>query len=166
MLHAFGTESFRSVWYWLLTIVVWTHVCGRTLGVPHDMVLRARRLPEVAGRVEFLAGIAAERLAALNDAVGLPVAAFAGFALACLAAIGFGVGVELAQAAFALALPLALVALATLRLALGLRRDGICGAELQRALSRRRLWNQVIATVAMLAAAVLAVAQHPAMLRR
>ncbi len=150
-----SSASFFSIWYWALTVLVWTQVIHRTLGVPYDMLLRARRLPEVADEVDLLAGIAARRLAGGYDRLGVPFAALAGFGLSALGALGFVSGVEPALAAFALLLPLALVAVATLRLALEIRRGGATGEALRRKLARRRVWNQVIAAAAILAASVL-----------
>src|SRR5690606_15777761 len=92
----YGTASLVSLWYWVLCILVWTHVCNRTLGVPHDMVRRAARAPEVCERVDLLALITAERIGGVFDRAGVPVAAAAGFALALLGFAGFGIGVEVA----------------------------------------------------------------------
>ena len=154
MFQVFGTASFHSIWYWVLTITVWSLVCHRTLGVPHDMVLRARRAPDAAERVDLLARIAADRLGAIYDSAGTPIAAAGGFLLAALAALGFLSGIEIAQAVFLLLFPLAVVAYSTLRLALAVRRRGIRGADLRRSLRLRRLWHQVIAVLATLTAAV------------
>jgi uncharacterized membrane protein len=156
-----STESFYSVWYWALTVYVWTLVCHRTLGVPYDMILRAERLPEVAEEVDRLAWIGIARIAAAARGLGVLAAAGAGFALAVLATLGFGLGSEIAQAGFMLLAPLALVAAATARLALRLARAQATGSELRRCLARRRLWNQVIALAAILAAAVVALGHHP-----
>jgi hypothetical protein len=153
--------SFYSVWYWVLTVVVWTLACHRTLGVPYDMVLRAHRLPEVAEDVDRLAVIHAERVAGIYRRSGVMLAAVGGFALAVLATLGFGSWIEAAQAAFVLLLPLSAVAFATGRLALALRGSTLRGEALRRRLARRRFWNQVIAILAIFAAAVLALVHHP-----
>jgi hypothetical protein len=157
----FSYDSFFSVWYWALTVLVWTLVCQRTLGVPHDMVIRAARLPDVAGRVDALARIGAERVAGIGDALGAPMAAAAGFALAALAALGFWSGLEAAKAAFLLLFPLAVVGLGGIRLARHVRGGGLAGEALRRRLARRRAINQVIAIVAILTAAVTALAHAP-----
>ena len=160
MVQPFSTVSFFSIWYWVLTIVLWTLVCQRTLGVPHDMVLRAARLPVAAERVDTIAHIFAERLTALQDRIGVAIAAVIGFGLAMLAVTGFGFDVESARAGFALVFPMTLVAGATLRLARTVRRSRPRGEALRAMLTRRRAWNQVIGILAMLAAALLAVGQH------
>ncbi len=155
-----SAASFLSAWYWVLHLVVWTLACYRTLGVPHDMLLRARRLPEVAGRVDLLAELAAERIGGVHDRLGVPLAAGTGFVLAALFWLGFATGIEGAQAAFLLLMPLAAIGYSKLRLALAVRARGLNGSRLVQALSRRRVWHQVIAMVAMLAATIASIALH------
>ncbi len=159
--YVLGGAGFASVWYWILTVVLWALICQRPLGVPYDMILRAERLPEVADRVDFLAHIQAERLNGLREVVGAPAAAAIGFGLAMLAVLGFVYGVEVAQAGFSLTFPMTLVALATTGLAERARRVGARGAELRRMLARRRFWNQVIGVCAVFAATLLALAGRP-----
>jgi hypothetical protein len=156
-----GTASFQSIWYWVLSVTVWTVVCNRTLGVPYDMVLRGARLPEVAERIDALAHIAADRVGGIHDRFGMPIAGLSGFALAALFAVGFRNGIELAQATFMLTFPLTVVGYSTLKLALAVRRKGTRGAELRQILARRRLWHQAMAILALLAAAVVGLATHP-----
>jgi hypothetical protein len=159
---AFDFKSFFNVWYWVLTVAVWTQVCHRTLGVPYDMILRADRLPSVAAEVDALARIGAARLAAVHRALGVWLAAGAGFTLAALAVLGFSSQLEAARAAFLLLLPLAVVGLQTMRLALRVERTAAQGPPLRRQLARRRAWNQTIAIAAIMAAAVVAISYHPA----
>lgn len=161
MFEIFAAASFLSIWYWVLHVVVWTMACTRTLGVPHDMLLRARRLPEVARRVDLLAALAATRIGGIHDAIGPALAAGIGFLLAATFGLGFLSGVEIAKASFLILLPLAVIAYSKLRLALAVRRRGIAGPELVLALARRRLWHQFVAIAAMLAAAAVAIALHP-----
>lgn len=161
MFGAFDYTSFFSVWYWVLTVTVWTQVCHRTLGVPYDMILRAERLPETAAEVEVMARIAAERITAIHNAAGTWLAGMLGFCLAALAVLGFASGFESARAGFILLLPLSIVLLFTVRLALYIDRTGITGAELRRRLSRRRAWNQAIAIAATLLAAFVALLHQP-----
>jgi hypothetical protein len=152
--------SFTSVWYWLLSVLLWVNAC-RVLGVPPDMVRRAADDPQVETRVDQLAHIAADRLAGLHERHGVVIAAAGGFALAVLLAVGFGYGYEAAQAAFMLAFPLAIVRMRTLRLAIRVRSDGLTGGKLRHALTRRRRWHVLIATGALTVAGMLAWAHHP-----
>jgi hypothetical protein len=157
----FAAASFQSLWYWVLHVVVWTLACYRTLGVPNDMLLRARRQPEAAERVDVLARLSSERIGGIYDRLGVPLAALAGFLLAGVFALGFLSGVETAQAAFAILLPLAVIVYSKLKLALAVRRQGMAGPALVLALARRRIWHQFFAVMAMLAAAGLAMTLHP-----
>ena len=161
MFALFRYESFFSVWYWALTVTVWVIVCQRTLGVPHDMVIRADRLPEVARRVDVLARIGAERMAGIGTGFGAPLAAACGFGLAALGGLGYLNGVEAAKAGFVLLAPLAAVALGAFELARDVLDGGLTGAPLRRRLSRRRAINQGIAILAILAAAITALGHPP-----
>jgi hypothetical protein len=160
LIETLAAASFLSIWYWVLHAVVWTLACYRTLGVPLDMLHRARGAPEIAGRVDALAQLASARIGGVHDLLGAPIAALIGFILAVLAVIGFGLAVEAAQAAFVIVLPLAVIGYSKLRLALAVRRRGMAGAELVLALARRRVWHQFIAILAMCVAMGLALAAH------
>lgn len=166
MLHPFNTVSFLSIWYWALTVLVWTLATQRALGVPHDMLLRAARLPEVAERVETLAHITAERVDGVARGAGVLLAALAGFGLAMLATLGFIFQIEIARALVPLALPLCLVAGLTARLAARVRTERLRGEPLRQALARHRAWTQGIAVLAMFAAALLAVTAPPSFFPR
>jgi len=165
VIQAYGTASFESAWYWVLTLVVWSMVCHTTLGVPYDMIRRGRRDPEVRARVDQRAHLAAERIGGIYDSLGTPIAAATGFALAALAVIGFVSRVEWAQALFVLGMPLVMVSYSSLRLGLAVRRDGYRGAALNRMLSRRQFWHSVFAAVSVVCALAASLALHPAMLR-
>ena len=36
-------RSFSSVWYWIMLAVLWSSISHYVLGVPYDMITRARR---------------------------------------------------------------------------------------------------------------------------
>lgn len=164
MYQFLAAATFESPWYWVLHVVVWTLACTRTLGVPQDMLIRARRLPEVAARVDLLAGLAAGRLAGMADGFGPAGAAATGFLLAALAGLGFWNGIEAAQATLCLLAPLAAIAFSKIRLALWIRASRLVGPRLVLALAWRRTCHQVIAVLAMLAAIALAATLHRPML--
>lgn len=161
LFETFAGASFQSVWYWVLHGVVWTLACYRTLGVPQDMLLRARRMPDIGARVDTLAGLACERIGGIYDLFGVPIAAASAFVLTVAGFLGFWTGIEAAQAAFLLLLPLAIIGYSKLRLALAVRSQTMTGPRLVLALARRRIWHQFIAVLAMLAAVTLAIAAHP-----
>ena len=158
-------DSFFNVWYWIATTVIWVLVCWRTLGVPHALVLAAAR--DDAAAAEEAATVAlhsARRLEALRRGLGPVLAALGGFGLAVLAVLGFGLGVEVALAAFMLLFPLALVGVATLSLARDVAGGDLRGEALWRRLGRRRMWNQLVAILSMLSAALTGIFHYAATL--
>lgn len=163
-MNALGISSFQGIWYWVLHIVIWTLVTQRTLGVPHDMLLRARRLPEVAQRVECLALIYSRRITALYDALGGAAALIGGFVLSGLFAVGFMSGVELAQAAFLILFPYSVIIYSTVSTAVRIERRNYRGDTLVLILARRHFWHQVVAVAALLGATGVALTHHPRIL--
>ena len=125
------------------------------------MLLRARRDPAAAARVDLLSQLAAERIVGIYEVAGPPLAAAAGFVLAALAALGFLSGLEGPQAAVMLLAPLAAIAASKLRLALFLRGRKVALPQLVLMLARRRFWHQTIAVAVMLATAAFAWSLHP-----
>lgn len=148
MTSLFAPASFLSVWYWVLSAVVWSVVCNHILGVPYDMLWRARRVPRVAEQAIELAQMTAERVRLFQDRAGSAAAAIGGFVLAVLFTFGFLLRVEPAQAAFCLLFPLAIVAYSTMRLAQGMNMQCFDNDALLLILARRRMWHQFIAVVA------------------
>lgn len=157
----FGTASFQNVWYWAFSVLAWTVATQRTLGVPYDMLLRARREDAEVARVEWLAHHAAGRVTAVSGRAGTAVAAAVGFVLAGLFVFGFLSGYEIARAAFVLAFPLAMIGYSTLRLALSVEANDLRGKALVTVLARRRFWHQVVAVLAILNAFATALVLHP-----
>lgn len=164
ILDALGISSFETVWYWVLHVLVWTLVTHRTLGVPYDMILRARRLPEVLDRVEALSLIFSERATALCRRVGVAAALVGGFVLSGLFALGFLSGLVLAQAAFLLLFPLAVIVYSTMTAALRIERRQFRGTVLLQVLARRHFWHQIVAVAALFAALSVAMFHHPRLL--
>lgn len=155
-----AAADFQSPWYWVLHVVVWAVACARTMGVPYDMVVRARRIPEVAARVDLLAALAAARIAGAADAAGPALAATTGFVLAGIGGLGFWTGIEAAQAVFFLLAPLAAVGCSQVSLAFRIR-GGLAGPALVAALDWRRVFHQAIAFFGMGAAVAVASVLHP-----
>lgn len=161
MFTIFGTASFQNIWYWAFSVLAWTVATQRTLGVPYDMLLRARRDPDEVSRVEWLARHAAGRVVSVSRQAGTAVAAAVGFVLAGLFVFGFLSNYELARAVFVLTFPLAMIGYSTLRLALSVEKHDLRGDVLVTVLARRRFWHQVVAVLAILNALVMALALHP-----
>ena len=149
------TRSFSSVWYWIALAVMWSTVSHYTMGVPHDLITRARRRGGVAAEdAEVLAHIQVRRRLAAMRSAGHWITGFVATVLTVLLVLGFGYGVEIAQALFLLLAPLSLTGLLALRAALRIEAGDERGAALWRRLGRLRLATQVIGMISIFVTAM------------
>jgi len=159
-LLAISFKSFSSIWYWIMTGVVWSMTCHWTLGVPYDMLVRAHAKGGDAARdAEALAQLNIRRTIGFFEKGSTIFVAIITFLLAICATFGFVYGYELARAVFMLFLPLTIVQAFNIRLAFRIRDFGLTGEVLRKSIVRRRFWNQVIGLTAIMFAAVMAFLQ-------
>lgn len=168
ILALLDSRSFDSIWFWGLLMLVWAMAGRRVLGVPADVIARARHDPpgpqDNPAALELLDWLSLTlprwRLSEREGAVLLGIGAFL---LAALGVLGFGYGLEMAQALVLLAWPFALILILDLRLARRLRdvltRAGTglpvnqAGAEAARLMRRHRM---LIAGLSVLGVAMVA----------
>jgi hypothetical protein len=144
-------RSFSSLWFWIVVAVVWSSVTHNALGVPFDMVLRARRKGgSYQDDLETLVAIQLRRRQSILRTAGLGLVAIWAAGLTMLAILGFGYGVELAQALSLLALPCSLVAILRVRLMSRLLAGQLQGEALLKALTWHRMTVQGIGMFAIL----------------
>jgi len=155
-------RSFSNLWYWIALAVLWSTTSHWVLGVPFDMVLRARRQGggEAQRDLEDMVRINAGRILHIADTLGPWLLAFASFVLTSLAILGFLYWVEFAQAVFLLLFPLSLVALMSLRTARRIRAREAKGEELRRILMRHRFWTQVVGMISIFVTAMWGMAMN------
>lgn len=125
LLPLLDTRSFASLWYWLALAIVWSVSTRGVLGVPPDVIARARTraaaegqsdpAPEALVLLDWLS-LTVPRMR-LSGREGAGLLGVAMFGLTVLALLGFRYGFELPQALSLLLMPLALLALVRLRLA-------------------------------------------------
>ncbi|MCC6007478.1 MAG: component of SufBCD complex [Rhodobacteraceae bacterium] len=138
-------RSFSSVWYWITLAAVWSTVSHWILGVPFDLVNRARKHGGAAiEELETLVRINISRTLYIADVAGSWVVALSFFGLGVLGVLAIGYGVTLAQAVMLIVVPVAAVRALGVRLARRIRRDNLSGAQLIRAMARHRTMVQVI----------------------
>lgn len=138
-------RSFSNLWYWIGLAVVWSTTSHWVLGVPYDMVLRARRKGgEAEVDLEDMVRINSNRILHIVQVSGLWLLAFICGSLTMLAMLGFLYSVEFAQALFLLAFPLSIVGMLSMLTAQRIRRDGDKGEALRRRLTRHRVATQFI----------------------
>ena len=143
-------ETFASVWYWLAVIVTWSVASNWLIGIPFDMLFRARKIgDEEIADLEALVDINVRRIVSINDAFAVALVGLIAFALSTLAIMGFVYRFELAQGLFVLAGPLTVIVFMNMRLAHQLHVTPLAGRALVRRLFAVRLWTQVIGMISL-----------------
>lgn len=111
-------RSFSSLWYWIMLAVLWSTTSHWVLGVPYDMISRARRQRgQAEDDMRDMVRINANRLVAVADGAGYLLPGVVFFVLTVLVLLGFAYGVEFAQAVVLMLAPLSLVLALSMRAA-------------------------------------------------
>lgn len=148
-------RSFSNLWYWIALAVMWSSASHWVLGVPFDMVLRARRKGgQVQTDVEDLVRINTARLLYIGRVSGLWVLGIICFSLSMLMVLGFAYGIEFCQAMFLMAFPMSIVSLISLRAAKRIEAGEGQGEELFRLLRRHRMNIQMIGMISIFVSAL------------
>jgi len=138
-------RSFSNLWFWIALAVLWSSVSHWVLGVPFDMIQRARKQGgEAEDDLYALVRINVNRLLYIANVSGLVLLAFICFLLTSLCILAFGYGVEFAQAVFLLTFPMTIVGALSLSTAKVIATHALEGEALYKQLSRHRLATQVI----------------------
>lgn len=139
------TRSFSSLWYWIMLAVIWARVTRSAMGVPHDLLARARRLGGQAQTdVETLARIHAERYVYYWSRGKLFQVAFLAFVVSGLFVLAIAFRFEFAQAVLFFLLPLAMIAANSVRGAHQVLADSGQGEALHQLIWRQRVFVQVV----------------------
>ncbi|WP_299559258.1 component of SufBCD complex [uncultured Sulfitobacter sp.] len=148
-------RSFSNLWFWIVLAVVWSTTSHYVLGVPFDMVLRARRHGgQSETDLEDLVRINTNRILFIAQMSGLWISGFACFFLTMLILLGFWYGNEFSQALVLLAIPLSLVGLLSISTARLIQEEDAKGELLRKRLTRHRLYTQIIGMVAIFVTAL------------
>jgi hypothetical protein len=141
-------RSFSNLWFWISLAVLWSSASHWVLGVPYDIVLRARRDGGQAEiDLEDITRVNVNRLLYIARVSGLWLLGLISFILTVLAMLGFFYGVEFAQAVFMLGFPMSLVGLLNISTARQIEAEGASGDLLRSRLGRCRIYTQMIGTV-------------------
>ncbi|UYV39141.1 component of SufBCD complex [Rhodobacteraceae bacterium D3-12] len=148
-------RSFSNLWFWIALAVVWSTASHWVLGVPWDVVIRARRNGgQYEADLEDLIRIYTNRLLYIARISGLWLLAFACFFLTLLGLLGFVYDFEFGQAVFLLLFPMTLVGALSLNTARLIQDHDEHGDALYRRLSRHRIITQAIGMVAIFVTAL------------
>ncbi len=138
-------RSFSNLWFWIALAVAWSSASHWVLGVPFDMVQRARR---VGGQAEIdltdITRVNVNRILYITRVSGIWLLGLGCFVLSGLAMLGFFYGIEFAQALFLLGFPMSIVTLLNISTARRVEAEHATGEVLRKRLSRLRLYTQMI----------------------
>ncbi|MES0861087.1 component of SufBCD complex [Ruegeria sp. SCPT10] len=144
-------RSFSNLWFWIVLAVIWSTASHWVMGVPYDLVVRARR---VGGQVEVdlldIVRINTNRLLYFLEMSGVIMLALVCFVFTGMATMGFYYGVEFAQALFLLMFPMAIVTLINIFHARRLQQHELTMDRVAKTLSRCRLYTQIIGMISIL----------------
>ena len=156
-------RSFSNLWFWIALAVVWSSASHWVLGVPYDMVLRARRGGSQAEEdLNDMVRINVNRILFIIEESGLWLAGFGCFILTLLALLGFVYGNEFSQAVFLLLFPMSFVGVLSIRTARVVRRDTLRDEPLRKKLRNHRLFVQFIGMLSILVTAMWGMFQNMA----
>lgn len=148
-------RSFSNLWFWIALAVMWSTTSHWVLGVPYDMVTRARRQGgEAQADLEDIVRVNINRLLYIAEEAGVWLMGLACFLLTGLAIAGFWYRVELCQAIFLLALPMSFVGILSINAARRIRAEQTAGDLLCKRLLRHRLATQVIGMISIFVTAL------------
>ena len=161
VLEVIDMRSFSNLWYWIALAVLWSTTSHWVLGVPYDMVLRARRHGGQSQiDLETLVRINTNRLLHISRVSGLWLLGFAFFTLTVLGLLGFYYGIEFAQALFLLVFPMTIVGMLSLSAARLIDGGEDTGDILFKRLRKHRLVTQVIGMISIFVTAMFGMYQN------
>lgn len=142
-------RSFSNLWYWIVLAAVWSSAAHWTLGVPYDMIVRARRR---GGQFEedlaAIVRVNVNRILHVTGSAGVALVAAASFFMTMLMLTGFVYEVEFCQAIFLILFPMSFVGLMSVRAARKIDAVAPEGEALRKMLLRHRFWVQAIGMAA------------------
>lgn len=148
-------RSFSNLWFWIALAVGWSTASHWVIGVPFDMVVRARRTGgQAMVDLQDIARVNVNRMLYINHLSGMWLLGVICFVLSGLAVLGFYYFVEFAQALFLIGFPMSLVGLVNLAGARRIRTEDLQGNDLIKRLNRCRIYTQIIGMVSIFVTAL------------
>lgn len=136
-------RSFSNLWYWIVLAVVWSSSSHWVIGVPYDVITRAKRYGgEAEADLHDLVRVNVNRILYIIDTSGIWIVSVGCFGLTVLALLGFVYSVEFAQAVFLIAMPMSILSWLTVRTARKIREAD--GEGLYHKLQVHRVVTQIL----------------------
>lgn len=141
-------RSFSNLWYWIILAVLWSSSSHWVLGVPFDMISRARRDGGATqDDLEALVRINTSRMLYIARTAGIWLVGLVFFLITVLTVLGFVYNIEFAQAVLLLLVPVCILAVLSQRTAGLIEAGENAGAALHRRLVRHRISTQALGMV-------------------
>jgi len=155
-------RSFSNLWFWIVLAVMWSSTSHWVLGVPWDLVTRARRGkdPNATEDMETMVRINTNRILLIAEDSGIILAGFACFVLTALVLLGFVYGNEFSQAVFLLGFPMTIVGLISIATSWRIRRDRLAGDALFGMMQRHRVFTQIVGVISIFVTAMWGMLQN------
>ena len=154
-------RSFSILWYCIALAVVWSSASHWVLGVPFDMIGRARKHGgQAEADLEDMVRINVSRLLYIGRVSGLILLGFVSFLLTVLAVLAFWYDIEFAQAIILILFPFTIVGLVSLSTASLIEAEEPRGEDLRKRLLRHRFWVQVIGMISIFVTAMYGMYQN------
>lgn len=142
-------RSFSNLWYWIVLAVLWSTASHWVLGVPFDMISRAKRYGgQAQDDLETMVRINTGRMLHIVRTTGSWLMAIWAFFATMLVLLGFAYDIEFAQAVLFLFFPFSILMLLSLRTSLLIEAGEHSGDALHRRLLRHRISTQVLGMIA------------------
>ncbi|MES2436293.1 MAG: component of SufBCD complex [Pseudomonadota bacterium] len=141
-------RSFSNLWYWIMLAVMWSSASHWVLGVPFDLISRARRQGgALQDDLELLVRINTGRMLYIAQTAGVWLVAFLCFLLTALLVLAIYYKIEFAQAVLFLLVPMSILSMLSLRTAGLIEAGENAGDALHRRLVRHRITTQALGMV-------------------
>lgn len=161
LVDVIDARSFSNLWYWIVLAVAWSTASHYVVGVPFDMITRAKRQGgEAFDDLAQLVGVNTRRLIYISRVSGLAILGFWAFVMTAMLLLAFWYWIEFAQAVVLLAVPMTLVGWLTLRAAQKIEMDQPTGPDLLKRLLRHRFYTHVIGMISIFVSAMFGMYQN------
>ena len=149
-------RSFSNLWFWIALAVLWSSVSHWVIGVPFDMIARARREKGGAAMADLndLVHINVRRMLYISETAGVLIILFGSALFTALVIMAIWYDVEIAQAVLLLGGPLTILWFMSLRTASKIQAGREVGEDMIRRLMRHRFWTQLLGVVAIFVTAM------------
>lgn len=148
LLEVIDFRSFSNLWYWIMLAVAWSQASHWVLGVPFDMLLRARRQGgQAIADFEDSVRVNVNRILYIVQEAGLWLVALVTFFHSAMLLLAIGYAIEFALALELIVVPMTVVGILSLLTARRIAAQAPTGEALLRVMVRHRFWTQVIGMV-------------------